>query len=391
MQRDDQSDSMDGQRMGHLGGQGKKGATGRKTVVLPLPPKRPQRRTRPGAGSVRRPVYSAVDLGTNNCRMLIACPSGEGFQVIDSYSRVTRLGEGLTATGCLSDAAQIRTIEALKRCVEKMERRGVTASRNVATEACRRAANGPAFLARVRDEIGLDLECITADEEARLALAGCASLLDRAHPYALVFDIGGGSTELLWVRLTESPFPCVEGFATLPLGVVTVAEDCGGGDLGWRTYRAVVDHVRTLLAPFEARYGIRRRIAEGRAQMLGTSGTVTTLGGLYLGLPRYDRTAVDGLVIAFDAVRALSRDLAAMTHRQRAEAPCIGPQRADLVLAGCAILEAICDTWPVGALRVADRGLREGMLLDLMNMDDSTRGGPAGPAPSGGSVEEVLA
>ncbi|MGC2856105.1 Ppx/GppA phosphatase family protein [Novispirillum sp. DQ9] len=312
-------------------------------------------------------MLSAIDLGTNNCRMLIARPEGETFRVIDSYSRITRLGEGLASTGCLSAAAQERTIEALKRCVDKMERRGVTASRNVATEACRRAVNGPEFLARVRRETGMALECITASEEARLALTGCASLLRRDHPYALVFDIGGGSTELLWVKLTESPFPCVEGFTTLPLGVVTVAEACGGGDLGERTYRTVVDHVRAQLAPFEARHRIGRVVADGRAQMLGTSGTVTTLGGLHLGLPRYDRAAVDGLVIDFAAVHSLSRGLAAMSHRQRADSPCIGPQRADLVLAGCAILEAICETWPMGSLRVADRGLREGMLLDLMS------------------------
>jgi exopolyphosphatase/guanosine-5'-triphosphate,3'-diphosphate pyrophosphatase len=325
-------------------------------------------------------IYAAIDLGTNNCRMLIARPDEAGFRVIDSYSRVTRLGEGLTATGCLSPTAQRRTIDALKRCAEKMDLRRVTASRNVATEACRRAVNGADFLDRVRAETGVSLECISADEEARLALAGCASLLTRDHPHALVFDIGGGSTELLWVKLTDSPFPCVEGFTTLPLGVVTVAEDCGGGDLSDRTYRTVVDHVERLLEPFEARHGLRACIARGEAQMLGTSGTVTTLGGLYLGLRRYDRASVDGLRIGFDAVRDLSASLAAMSYRERASFPCIGPQRADLVLAGCAILEAICRLWPVGDLTVADRGLREGMLLDLM--------GPCPPetAPAAGAA-----
>lgn len=393
--------------MGHLGGEGRKRAA---EIAVALVPGRPAPRSapsarpagkpcaapRPDARAAARPaahsgacagdgprdgaVLSAIDLGTNNCRMLIARPEGEGFRVIDSYSRITRLGEGLASTGCLSAAAQDRTIEALKRCVDKMERRGVTASRNVATEACRRALNGPEFIDRVHRETGMDLECITAGEEARLALTGCASLLRRDHPYALVFDIGGGSTELLWVKLTESPFPCVEGFTTLPLGVVTVAEACGGGDLGERTYRTVVDHVRAQLAPFEARHGIRHTIASGQAQMLGTSGTVTTLGGLHLGLSRYDRSAVDGLVIDFDAVNSLSRGLAAMSHRQRADSPCIGPQRADLVLAGCAILEAICETWPMGSLRVADRGLREGMLLDLMSGVSGQAAAPAAAA-----------
>lgn len=331
-----------------------------RVTPLPVPPKgaRP-----PGD------IYAAIDLGTNNCRMLIARPEGDnGFRVIDSFSRITRLGEGLTATGELSRSAQNRTIEALLRCAEKMERRGVTASRKVATEACRRATNGKEFLDRVFRETGIRLECITADEEARLALAGCASLLSRERPYALVFDIGGGSTELLWVRLTDSPFPCVEGFTTLPLGVVTVAEDCGGGDLSTRTYDTVVDHVRALLQPFEDRYCINDRIAADQAQMLGTSGTVTTLAGLHLGLTRYDRSLVDGISMSFDDITLLSRELAAMSLRQRADSPCIGPQRADLVLAGCAILEAMCSLWPMGRLTVADRGLREGMLMDLIGL-----------------------
>jgi len=336
------------------------------------------RRDRYPGDPMTAPTYAALDLGTNNCRMLIARPgdAGDGFRVIDSYSRITRLGEGLTATGALSRAAQDRTIEALKRCADKMLRRGVTASRQVATEACRRAVNGPEFLARVRDETGVAVECITAGEEARLALAGCASLLERSRPYALVFDIGGGSTELLWVRLTDSPFPCIEGFATLPLGVVTVAEDCGGGDLCARTYQAVVDHVKVLLRPFEETHRVRDHIKRGEAQMLGTSGTVTTLGGLYLGLERYDRAAVDGITIGFETIASMSQDLARMNHRQRVDAPCIGPQRADLVLAGCAILEAICELWPVGALTVADRGLREGMLIDMIG--DGKCGGDSG-------------
>lgn len=313
-------------------------------------------------------TYAAIDLGTNNCRMLIARPHEMGFRVIDSYSRITRLGEGLASTGLLSQIAQDRTIDALLRCAEKMSWQGVSVSRRVATEACRRARNAPEFLERVQRETGLALECIPPDEEARLALAGCAGLLETRTPYALVFDIGGGSTELLWVSLREdSDYPCVEGFTTLPLGVVTVAEGCGGGDLCAKTYRTVVDHVTVLLRPFEAAHDIRHHVAAGQAQMLGTSGTVTTLGGLHLGLHRYDRSLVDGISMTFSEIYRLSRHVAAMSRRQRADSPCIGPQRADLVLAGCAILEAICTIWPIGSLTVADRGLREGLLLELMS------------------------
>jgi exopolyphosphatase/guanosine-5'-triphosphate,3'-diphosphate pyrophosphatase len=247
-----------------------------------------------------------------------------------------------------------------------MERRRVSASRHVATEACRRAANCDEFLARVSRETGLALEIISAHEEATLALKGCAGLIDRAMPYAMIFDIGGGSTEVLLVRIDDASL-AVEGCISLPMGVVTVAEDCGGGDLCQRTYGTIVERVTRLLTPFDEAHGIRDKIAAGRVQMIGTSGTVTTLGGLHLGLARYDRALVDGLTLDFSSLAETNRTLCRMTLPQRAAEPCIGWQRADLVLVGCAILDAICQLWPVGRLRVADRGLREGLLMDLIH------------------------
>ena len=322
-------------------------------------------------------VFAAIDLGTNNCRMLVARPTvtdpgrGEGarteFRVIDSFSRITRLGEGVSGTGLLSSDAMDRTIDALKCCADKMERRRVSASRQVATEACRRAANCSEFLDRVTRETGLSLEIISAHEEATLALKGCAALLDFTIPYALIFDIGGGSTEVLFVHIENARSLAVQGCISLPMGVVTVAEDCGGGDLCGRTYQAVSERVQKLLEPFEVAHGIRDKIAAGVVQMIGTSGTVTTLGGLHLGLERYDRAAVDGLMLGFDALHATTKSLCGKTLQQRAAEPCIGWQRADLMLAGCAILEAICHMWPVGRLKVADRGLREGLLMDLIH------------------------
>lgn len=311
-------------------------------------------------------VLAAVDLGTNNCRMLVAHPQDDNFAVVDSFSRITRLGEGLSASRRLSEAAMDRTVEALKCCAEKMDRCGVTVSRHVATEACRRAENCDDFIHRVRDETGISLEIITADEEAGLALKGCASLIDPNIPYAVIFDIGGGSTEVLFVRVEGALKMEVLGCISMPLGVVTVAEDCGGGDLCERTYEEVATRVQRLLDPFESGHDITARIAAGQAQMIGTSGTVTTLGGIHLGLPRYDRTAVDGITLDFETLSTHSRALCQMSLQQRAAEPCIGWQRADLVLGGCAILEAICRLWPVGKLRVADRGLREGMLIDMM-------------------------
>ncbi len=310
-------------------------------------------------------LYAALDLGTNNCRMLVARPAADGFRVVDCFSRITRLGEGLAASGRLSDEAMARTIDALGLCADRMDRIGVDHARLVATEACRRAVNHGDFARRVHDATGLDLEIITADEEAALALAGCASLLSTDRPWALVFDIGGGSTELLWVA-NQPEGPVIEGVVSLPLGVVTLAETRGADLADEAGYGRVVADVARRLAPFEARHSIADALADGTVQMLGTSGTVTTLAALHLDLDRYDRTLVDGLTLSFRDIATVTRRLAAMDTQQRARHPCVGPERADLVVAGCAILESMCRLWPLGSLRVADRGVREGVLLTMM-------------------------
>lgn len=321
------------------------------------------RQNRHGAG--RAPLlYAALDLGTNNCRLLIAEPSRQGFKVVEAFSCATRLGEGLAGSGLLSEAAILRTVAALGQCALRMKRRGVARSRTVATEACRRAGNGRSFLDRVRAETGLDMEIIPAEEEARLALAGCAPLLDRGRPDALVFDIGGGSTELMHVRVGPRADELLS-MVSLPLGVVTLAE----GEALRKGYAETVDEACRRLASFDSDGTLAALTRQGRTQMLGTSGTVTTLAGVHLGLPRYDRMAVDGLVMDFADIDRVSRFLAGCTPEERAAHPCIGRERADLVMAGCAILEAICRLWPAGRLRVADRGLREGMLMSMMRAD----------------------
>lgn len=312
------------------------------------------------------PVYAALDLGTNNCRMLVARPSACGFVVIDSFSRVTRLGEGLIRHGKLSPAAVRRTLDALSVCVAKMSRNGVTHARLVATEACRRAGNCERFADQVYDATGLELEIIAPEEEAALALAGCAPLLDPRIERALVFDIGGGSTELVWVSTGAGGARCIEAVCSLALGVVTLAEERGGELVVPDGYARVVLDILERLGPFEDRHAIGAHCREGAMQMLGTSGTVTTLGALHLGLDRYERARVDGIELSFAAIHAVSRRLGAMNASERARTPCIGPGRSDLVLAGCAILEAVCRLWPLGRLRVADRGVREGVLLSMM-------------------------
>jgi exopolyphosphatase / guanosine-5'-triphosphate,3'-diphosphate pyrophosphatase len=314
----------------------------------------------------RQDICAALDLGTNNCRLLVARRRGDGFHVIDAFSRIVRLGEGLAASGRLSDAAMNRTIAALKICAAKVARSSAGRARYVATEACRRAVNCGEFVERVRRDTGIRMEIISSDEEVRLVVDGCAPLLDPRVPHALVFDIGGGSTELAWLALDGGTGSAVVmGFVSLPHGVVTLADRYGGREVSAATYEAMVAEMTAALAAFQARHAIAAEIAAGRTQLLGSSGTVTTLAGVHLDLPRYDRNRVDGSVLSFDDIVRASRRLGALSWQERAAHPCIGPERADLVLAGCAILEAICLAWPVGRVVVADRGVREGILLRL--------------------------
>jgi exopolyphosphatase/guanosine-5'-triphosphate,3'-diphosphate pyrophosphatase len=316
------------------------------------------------------PQFAALDLGTNNCRLLVARPVGAGFRVVDSFSRIVRLGEGLSTTGALSEAAIERTLDALRVCAVKISARKVAAGRYVATEACRRAANCEEFLVRVAEEVRLEIEIISTIEEARLVVAGCGPLLHPRIPYAIVFDIGGGSTEIVWLRLLRSPDRRrrleILGSISLPFGVVTLTDRFGGAEVSPATYRAMIAEAAVALAPFERTHRIRRHVYAGRVQMLGSSGTVTTLAGIHLALPRYIRALVDGSMLTFEQIAAVSAHLAGLDFAGRAANPCIGRERADLVLSGCAVLDAICATWPVGRLRVADRGVREGILLDLM-------------------------
>ncbi len=327
------------------------------------------------------PVYGALDLGTNNCRLLLARPTRRGFRVIDAFSRIIRLGEGVGQTGRLSDAAMKRTFDALRVCANKLDRNGVHRSRLVATEACRIADNGEEFLARVEDRLGLKIEILTTESEARLAVSGCASLIDTSCDYVLVFDIGGGSSELIWLDIRKLPKAtgrpldrldaqnCMVAWTSLPVGVVTLAEHFGGKFVTQSLFEDMVDHVVNMLEPFEQTHQFRDRIGSSSTHFLGTSGTVTTVAGIQLGLPRYDRSKVDGCWLSVADARAVTYTLVGQTYEERVAQPCIGRDRADLVLAGCAILEALMRMWPCERMRVADRGLREGILASLMIED----------------------
>lgn len=325
--------------------------------------------------------FAALDLGTNNCRLLIAAPRGRGFRVFDAFSRIVRLGEGMSSTGALSEAAMERTIDALRVCAEKIERRGVTRQRCIATQACRAASNGEEFLARVRGETGLDFEIITPAEEASLAVTGCAELLDTDAKAGLIFDIGGGSTEISWVTpgmKTESGKGArraieVAAWTSMPIGVVSLSEKFGGRELSREGYDEVVDFVRAAIAEFGDPAGLRDLFAAGDGHYLGTSGTVTSIAGVHLGLKRYRRDAVDGLWLNDVEVRDVTQRLRAMSYDERAEEPCIGIERADLVVCGCAILDALLYEWPATRIRVADRGLREGILVGLARSQQRAR------------------
>ena len=325
------------------------------------------------------PLYAALDLGTNNCRLLIAQPTRPGqFRVVDGFSRIVRLGEGLAANGRLSEEAMDRSVEALRICATKLRNRNIRRSRLIATEACRAAANGERFLARVRAETGMELEIINRETEARLAVSGCSSLVGREAKSVVLFDIGGGSSEIAVIRIGDNRSTRLANhithWASLPVGVVTLSERHGGRDVTPESFARMVAEVEALLADFDCPSDTVWATPDD-FHLIGTSGTVTTLAGVHLDLPRYDRRQVDGVWLSDEEVTAMQARLLSWDFSARAANPCIGPDRADLVLAGCAILEAIRNRWPSRRMRVADRGLREGLLTDMMADDGVWRRG----------------
>lgn len=332
-------------------------------------------------------AFAALDLGTNNCRLLVAVPGRPGqFRVVDAFSRIVRLGEGLTASGRLSDAAMDRAVEALKICGDKLRNRSVRRARLIATEACRSAANGAAFLERVEREAGLKLEIIDRHTEARLAVSGCGSLVERGTQGVVLFDIGGGSSEIALIDLSRQHTPRlashIVSWTSLPLGVVSLAERFGGKEVTRDVFDAMVADVHSHLAEFAGRGRLDHVSRSPQFHLLGTSGTVTTLAGIHLDLERYDRRRVDGLWMTSTEVDRMMERLLGWDFAARVANPCIGADRADLVLAGCAILQAIREVWPSERLRVADRGLREGILTELMAQDGVwRRSGRFGTAP----------
>lgn len=335
----------------------------------------------------RGPVYAALDLGTNNCRLLIARPFENGFRVVDGFTRIVRLGEGLSQTGRLSQAAMDRTLDALHQCRKKLDHYAPKHVRLIATEACRSAENSEEFISRVTRETGLELEIVDRKTEAALAVTGCADLIENQTLGALMFDIGGGSSELAWLdfrggrpKKQGKMSASIRSWQSLPVGVVSIAEKFNGVDVTPESFEEMVAYVTMHLKQFRGREKLRQMIANHPVHLIGTSGTVTTLAGLHLGLERYERAKVDGLWMRNQEMIDTMRVLLNMNYERRAAHPCIGRDRADLVLPGCAIFEAIRREWPTERIRVADRGLREGILISLMDSDRaSTQGRRRGP------------
>lgn len=346
----------------------------------------------PAAGSGR--LYAAVDLGTNSCRMLIAQPRGSQFSVVDSFSKTVQLGVGLEASGRLSRASMGRTMQALRICQKKIEQHGVKRMRLVATEACRRAKNAREFMKQVRRETGLQVEIIAAEEEARLAVISCAPLVSAKTEQLLVVDIGGGSTELVWVDLSgvapddraRSIMRLHRGFSgqpeggarvvdwiSVPLGVATLKDQFQDVEDDGARFALMSWFFEENLSSFSPYNAAQPR--EG-FQIIGTSGTVTTVAASYLGLRRYDRTKVDGLQMTSDQIDLVIRDYLSLGPEGRRTDPRIGRDRHTLIMSGAAILQALMRIWPTDRLSVADRGLREGLLYAQMSADGVLEDGP---------------
>ena len=320
-------------------------------------------------------LYAALDLGTNNCRLLIAEPTrAGGLRVVDSFSQIVTLGEGLATSGELSEKAMGRAIEALRKCSDKVKKHRPVRTRYIATQACRQAANGKIFLNDVHRKIGLRMETITPKEEAKYALLGSLDLVDPAHDFALVIDIGGGSTELSWIDAKSAAAkgikgcalrPPILGWASFPVGVVTLNDAFTDREAGW--YDRMVEHVATLLRANDAATRFGPLFRAGRGQLIGNSGTVTSLVGVHLKLDRYVRSVVDGQWLAREDAVATRQRLHDLSPEERANEGCLTGGRSELMLPGLAILDAIWQTWPADRLRVGDRGLREGILLSMMH------------------------
>ncbi len=314
-------------------------------------------------------IYATIDLGTNNCRLLIARPTPHSFMVMDAFSKITRLGEGLAENNVISQKAAAKTILALEKCATKLKKHKITKSRYIATATCRRALNGREFIKQVEQKTGIKLEIISEKEEARLGVVACVPLLNRRVSKTIVFDIGGGSTQISWANVNEQGKVKIEGFTSIPMGVVTVSEGFFGYEITPKDYKVIALRMMPLLEEFEKKHNIKNYIENNKVQMIGTSGTVTKIAAFHLNLQTYIKSAVDGMNLTFSDISKVQKKFEKMPVKERAHYPAVYERRSGLVMAGFAILDTLLNFWPVGELTVSDRGLREGVIMDLMQTD----------------------
>lgn len=302
---------------------------------------------------------AAVDLGTNTVRLLVVEAEGREWRPLHQSQRVTRLGEGQAETGRLLEAPMQRTVDTVSEFIAAARGLGASEIRVVATSAVREAPNRAELLALLRAATGLDASVVSGEEEARLTLQGVAAGLPQLGGSFVLFDIGGGSTELV---LGEDGR--LGAVVSLQLGVVRLAERYGdAGPVDWARFALMRGEIDGRLAR-----EIPARIIEARAPALvGTAGTVTTLAALDLGLPAYDASRVQGHTLARGAVERLLNRLGALAVAERARLPCLEPGRADVIIPGIAICLAVMDRLGYGSLVVSDRGLREGILCEILS------------------------
>jgi exopolyphosphatase/guanosine-5'-triphosphate,3'-diphosphate pyrophosphatase len=309
---------------------------------------------------------AAVDLGSNTIRLLVAdADRASGLHPVHAEQAVARLGEHLFRTGRLQDGAMARALGAVRGYRDRARALGAERVLVVATAAVRQAGNREELVGRLAAEPGVSVRVVDGDEEARLTLLGVTwGVLGARGAEAdderrmVVLDIGGGSTELIVAEAGA-----VVSSVSVTLGVVGLAERFFHADpVDWAEYQACADHVTCRLDAdaWPAVLGLAPRA------LAGTAGTITTLAALDLGLPSYDGARVQGHRLRGAAVRSLRDRLGALRVADRARLPCLEPGRADLIMPGIAIVEAVLAGLGLAELRVSDAGLREGIVLDAV-------------------------
>jgi exopolyphosphatase/guanosine-5'-triphosphate,3'-diphosphate pyrophosphatase len=301
------------------------------------------------------PRVAVVDIGTNSTRLLIADVGEDGVAELDRRSIVTRLGEGLEASGALGDEPRARVFRVLDQYASAIDDADVDVSAAVLTSAARDASNGPEFTAEIRERFGLDAETISGDEEARLTLLGATASRSDGDTPRLVVDIGGGSTELVVGHGSEVDF-----HVSTQVGVVRHSERHLHHDPPEddelpalrRDARAVIDDA------------LPDEVAERVRTVIAVAGTATMAAAMDLELEPYDAARVEGHVLSVDRLRARLDQLAAVPLEQRRKTRGLDPDRAPTIVAGVAILLEVLDAAGAQEVEVSDRDILWGRALD---------------------------